>query len=50
MENENDQQVENSLLELIITSVNSNNNILLHRYYIELLNIGNIGIKQKTTQ
>jgi len=43
MENENivnNQQVEDNLLELIISSVNSNNNVLLHRYYIELLNIG----------
>lgn len=45
MENENvyiKKEHEDKLLELIFTSVNTSDNVLLHRYYIELLNFGKV--------
>ncbi len=45
MENENvnySKEFEDKLLELIFSSVNSNSNVLHHRYYVELLNLGKI--------
>ncbi len=35
------KELENELLELIYSSTSSSDNVLLHKYYIDLINIGN---------
>ncbi len=48
MENEiYNKECEDKLLELIFSSISSNNNLLLHRYYIDLLTIGKMFLFRK---